>query len=194
MAYASLSLGDVHTNAKGAKMAQLTDAGEKCFYTFPEATKAPFGPNNFDKDASAPRQNLEIRVTGEAASYFRGLDAWAEDYICAHSERLFKKRLSLQQVRDIYHPCLREAANYDPLLRCKINMPGSRAACRYWTAHGEEREAPTDWRDAEVKPHVQISHMWLMGGSCGLVVNVTDLLVSEASRAFPFARNDTMEE
>ena len=91
--YASMYLGDVHTNAKGAKMAPLSDAGEKCFYTFAEATKAPFGPSNFDKDASAPRQNLEVRVTGEAASYFRGLDEWALDYIAAHSERLFKKRL-----------------------------------------------------------------------------------------------------
>jgi hypothetical protein len=68
MAYASLHLGDVHVNAKGARMAPLTDAGEN-----------PSGPNHFDKDASAPRQNLEVRVTGEAASYFRGLDAWAED-------------------------------------------------------------------------------------------------------------------
>jgi hypothetical protein len=66
--YASLHLGDVHTNAKGAKMAPLSDASEKLFYTFPQPTKAPFGPSNFDKDASAARQNLEIRVTGEAAS------------------------------------------------------------------------------------------------------------------------------
>ena len=194
MAYASLSLGDVHVNAKGAKMAPLTEGGEKCFYTFSEPTKAPFGPSNFDKDASAPRQTLEVRVTGEAASYFRGLDAWAADYLCAHSERLFKKRLSLQQVKDMYHPCLREAPGYEPLLRCKINMPGSRAACRFWNAQGEEREAPANWRDAEVKPHVQLSHLWLMGGCCGFVCNVTDLLVSEASRAFPVGRNDSMEE
>ena len=129
--YSSLHLGDVHTNAKGAKMAPLSDAGEKCFYTFAEATKAPFGPSNFDKDASAPRQNLEVRVTGDAASYFRGLDEWAVEYICAHSERLFKKRLSLQQVRDSYTPCLRQAPGYEPLLRTKINMPGSRGAVSY---------------------------------------------------------------
>jgi hypothetical protein len=37
--YASLQLGDLHVNAKGAKMAPLIDAGERCFYTFAEATK-----------------------------------------------------------------------------------------------------------------------------------------------------------
>jgi hypothetical protein len=161
---------------------------------FAEPTKAPVGPSNFDKDASAARQNLESRVTGEAASYFRGLDDWAVDYIAAHSERLFKKHLSLQQVKDAYHPCLRRALGYEPLLRCKINMPNSRGACRYWTAGGEEREAPLDWRDAEVKPRVHVSHLWLMGGSCGIVVNITDLLVAEASRAFPFASGEPMCE
>jgi hypothetical protein len=29
-----------------------------------------------------------------------------------------------------------------------------------------------------------------MGASCGIVVNVTDLLVAEASRAFPFALSE----
>ena len=192
--YASMYLGDVHTNAKGAKMAPLSAMGDKVFYTFPESTKAPFGPSNFDKDAAAPRQNLEVRVTGEAASYFRGLDEWAVDYICAHSERLFKKKLSLQQVRDSYTPCLRHAPGYEPLLRTKINMPGSRGACRFWTASGEAREPPMDWRDAEVKPHVHVSHLWLMGGSCGIVVNYCDLLVAEASRAFPFAQGEPMCE
>jgi hypothetical protein len=95
-------------------------------------------------------------VSGEAASYFCGLDDWAVDYICAHSERLFKKRMPLQQVKDAYHPCLRQDPGYEPLLRCKINMPISRGACRYWTAGGEECEAPVDWHDADVKPHVHV--------------------------------------
>jgi hypothetical protein len=73
-------------------------------------------------------------------------------------------------------------------------MPSSRGACRYWTAGGEEREAPVDWRDADVKPHVHVSHLWVMGGSCGLVGNVTDLLVQDASRAFPFAQREPMCE
>jgi hypothetical protein len=175
-------------------MAPLTDAGERCFFTFAAATKAPLGPSNFDKDASAARQNLEVRVAGVAASYFRGLHDWAVDYICAHSERLFKNKLSLQQVRDAYHPCLRQAPGYEPLLRCKINMPNTRGGCRYCTAHGDEREAPVDRRDADVTPHVHVSHLWLMDGSCGIVVNVFDLLVAEASRSFPFASGESMCE
>jgi hypothetical protein len=30
--------------------------------------------------------------------------------------------------------------------------------------------------------------MWIMGASCGLVVQACDMLVTESSRAFPFAQ------
>jgi hypothetical protein len=33
----------------------------------------------------------------------------------------------------------------------------------------------------------------MMGGSCGLVINVCDLLVTEASRSFPFTRMECDE-
>jgi hypothetical protein len=193
MAYSQLALANVSVTAKGAKMSVLTDGADRCHYTFLGPSSCPFGPSNFDKDPNATRQNLDIRVSWETAAYFDGLDGWAVDYLCAHSERLFKKSLSLAQVRDMYHPCLRKAPGYDPLLRCKYNTPGTRGACRFWTAGGGEREPPTDWRDAELTPHVHVSHLWLMGGSCGLVVNVCDLLVAEASRSFPFARRECDE-
>jgi hypothetical protein len=196
MAYSSLALANVSITAKGAKMAVLSngaDSHDRCNYIFSEPTRCPFGPSNFDKDPKATRQNLDIRVTGDAAVFFEGLDAWAIDYICAHSERLFKKTLSLAQVKDMYHPCIRKAPGYEPLLRTKFNAAGTRGACRFWTAGGEEREAPVDWREAEVTPHVHVSHLWMMGGSCGLVVNVCDLMVTEASRSFPFARMECDE-
>ena len=193
MAYSSLALANVTVSAKGAKMAVLSNGADRCNYTFAEPTRCPFGPSNFDKDPNATRQNLDIRVSGDDAAFFDGLDAWAIDYICAHSERLFKKSLSLAQVKDMYHPCVRKAPGYEPLLRTKFNAAGTRGACRFWTAGGEEREAPVDWRDAEVTPHVHVSHLWMMGGSCGLVVNVCDLLVTEASRSFPFARMECDE-
>ena len=188
MAFHTLALADVSVTAKGAKMALLTDGGERLYYTFPQATRAPFGPSNFDKDPHATRLNLEIRVTEDAADWFQQLDEWAIEYICAHSERLFKKILSLQQVRDMYHPCLRHAAGYDPLLRTKYNKTGTRGACRFWNANGEECDPPSDWREAEVRPHVHVSHMWIMGASCGIVVQACDMLVTESSRAFPFAQ------
>jgi hypothetical protein len=176
-----------------AVLSNGADSHDRCTYIFSEPTRCPFGPSNFDKDPKATRQNLDIRVSGDAAEFFDGLDAWAIDYICAHSERLFKKNLSLAQVKDSYHPCIRKAPGYEPLLRTKFNAAGTRGACRFWTRDGEQREAPEDWREAEVTPHVHVSHLWMMGGSCGLVVNCCDLMVTEAPRSFPFARMECDE-
>ena len=110
MAYQALQLGEVTVNAKGAKLALLTNGGERFHYTTPSPLRAPLGgPSNFDKDKEAPRQNLELRCTKEVAAFFKGLDEWAVEHICAHSERLFKKSLTLAQVKDMYHLCLRQA-------------------------------------------------------------------------------------
>jgi len=185
MDFSGLALADVHINPKGAKTCLLTDNGARFYYTT-ESTRAPFGPSNFDKDPAAPRQNLELRCTTTMANFFRALDEWVIEYISAHSERIWKKPLTLQQVRDMYHPTMRTTEGYEPLLRAKLNMPGSRGAVRFWTPDGQMRDPPSDWRDADVKAHVHISHLWLMGGACGLVINCIDLLVQEGSCAFPF--------
>ena len=84
MAYQALQLGDVVANQKGAKLALLTNGGERFHYTTPSGLRAPFGgPSNFDKDREAPRMNLELRCTEEVAAFFKGLDEWAVEYICA---------------------------------------------------------------------------------------------------------------
>ena len=80
--------------AKGAKMAMLSDGAGRCHFTFPGPSSAPFGPSNFDKDPNAARQNLDIRVSGETAAYFDGLDAWAVEYLCAHTRSGCSKRTS----------------------------------------------------------------------------------------------------
>jgi len=183
--FSRFSLADVNISAKGAKTAALTCGGERFHYTT-DLTRAPFGPGSFERDPAATRQNLELRATSNMEEFFSSLDAWAIEYLTAHSQRLFKKPLTLAQVREMYHPTLRRAEGYTPLLRTKISMPPSRGAIKCWTAEGQPREAPKDWREAEVKARVHVSHVWFMGAACGIVCNCTDLLVIESTGAFPF--------
>ena len=183
--FSRFALADVSVNAKGAKSAALTCGGERFHYTT-DLTRSPFGPGNFEKDPLATRQNLELRATNSMDAFFSALDAWAVEYLTAHSERLFKKRLTLAQVREMYHPTLRRAEGYQPLLRTKLNMPMSRGAAKFWTAEGQPRDPPKDWRECELKVRVQVSHLWIMGQQAGLVLNSTDLLVIESSGSFPF--------
>jgi hypothetical protein len=184
------SLADVHVNAKGAKTCQLTSEGQAVNHAAAAFCSTPFGPSNFDKDPLATRLNLELRVAPTLEAWFTQVDEFMIGYLLAHSERIFKKQLTIEQVRESYHPALKRQGDYPPLLRTKLNTTG-RGACRFWTADQQKREAPEDWRSAEMRPVLHLSHLWIMGRECGLVINATDILVREGSCAFPFPLEET---
>jgi hypothetical protein len=188
--FSNWSLADVHLNAKGAKTCQLTAGGRPMHRSSGGFCSAPFGPSNFDKDPLATRQNLELRIPADLETYFDEVDSWMLSYLETNSMRIFKKELSKEQVRDAYHPTVKRQGDYPPLLRLKIDSAGRRA-CRYWTVDQKTRDAPEDWRGAELKVMFHLSHLWIMGTSCGLVLNATDLLVQESSSAFPFAEDQS---
>ncbi len=178
------SLADVHVNAKGAKTCQLQEGAQRVLYTADVYCTVPFAPSNFDKDPAATRLNLELRVPPSIEAYFDEVDAWAVEYLTAHSERLFKKTLTLEQTKEAFHPTLKRHAEYPALLRTKLDTTGRRA-CKFWTPDQQKRDAPEDWRSSEVRPHLHISHLWIMGRECGIVCNVEALLVQEASTVCP---------
>ncbi len=185
--FTSLSLADVHVNAKGAKTCQLLDGTQRLLYTADAYCAVPFPPSNFDKDPAATRLNLELRAPPTLEAYFDGLDAWVVDYLTTHSERLLKRGgpLTREQVKESYHPTLRRKEDYPVLLRTKLDTTGRRA-CKYWMEEQEKRDAPEEWRTTEVRPQLHISHLWIMGREYGIVVNVEALLVREESTVCPF--------
>ena len=127
-----------------------------------------------------------VRVPPQFEAWFTQVDEWMVSYLVEHSERIFKKQLTLEQVRESYSPCLKRQGDYPALLRTKINSTG-RGACRFWGTEQRVRDAPDEWRGCEFKAMFHLSHPWIMGTSCGLVINTTDLLVQEISTAFPWA-------
>ena len=182
----SLFINDVHVNAKGIKSAQLLDENRKPLFYHGDLARSPFGPSNFDKDESAPRMNIELRMSPEHMQFFEQLDEFIVQYLSVHSERLFKKQLSPEAIRDRYSSSMKQSDKHDPLLTCKINIPKSMTPCRFWTEAGERTQMPADWRRTDLKPKLHLSHLWIMGNSCGLVINLTDALVTEESAAFPW--------
>ena len=56
-------------------------------------------------------------------------------------------------------------------------------AARFWDENGVERRPPEDWRNTRMHFRLHLSHVWIMNGTFGLVVNVTDAkVVSEGGR------------
>ena len=119
--FTNWSLADVHVNAKGAKTCQLTNGGSKVQQSAEDFCTIPFGPSNFDKDPLATRQNLELRIPPQLEAWFTEVDKFMLRYLFAHSERIFKKPLTEEQVLQSYHPTLKSSGDYPVLLRLTIN-------------------------------------------------------------------------
>lgn len=185
--FSSLVINDVVISPKGAKYAAITTNGTRPSYAHGEFVRAPFGPSNFDKDESAPRQTLEFRTDATMRQFFESLDAWAKSYILQHSESLFKKKLTAEQIEERYVSVLKQHPAHDALLKTKINMANSATPCRIWNEAGERVQLPTYWRHVECKPRIQISNLWIMSAQFGLVLQITDLLVREERHEFPWA-------
>ena len=163
MSTQSYTLNDVTISAsKGAKTAVLVCQAGKVDFLASEACEAPFGANNFDRDASAVRQNLELQMTKELEAYFTKFDAWAVQYLSANSERLFKKQMTEAQIKEQYHSPVKPSEKYDPLLRTKINLSGDRAA-RFWDPCGHVVPCPESLKGAKLVPSCTclISGSWV---------------------------------
>jgi hypothetical protein len=185
----SYQLADVHISAaRGAKSAMLTCKTGQVVWLASQACEAPFGATNFDRDVTAVRQNLELRLSKEQDDFFSQVDAWAVEYLSANSERLFKKQLTVAQVKEIYHSPVKSSEKYDPLLRTKITSSGNWAT-RYWDHEGKPAAAPASLKGVRLIPRLHLSHLWIMGSSCGFAVNVTDIQVEDVPLVeCPFAQ------
>ena len=184
-------LQDIQTSSRGAKSAALVSAdSSKITNTLGShsegGTSTPFGTSCFNKEEETARKTLDLRVDEREAEFFRQLDAWALEYITKHSERLFKKALTKDQVAEHYRSPLTQKEGYQPLVRCKITTAGLSAA-RVWNSEKQRIELPEDLRGCRLIAAVQLSHLWVMGRDFGWVLNVTDLkILSEDAQECPF--------
>ena len=114
--------------------------------------------------------------------YFDALDAWAIEYVTAHSERLPKRPMTKEQIQGGYKSAVLRKGGYPTQIRAKIKTEGKNA-CEYWTSDGSSRKPPSDWRGVQYIPSLTIRQLWQMGADFGWVIEVTDLLVIEPGRA-----------
>ena len=187
MAFSTWSIADQQVSARGAKLATITANGERIFITPTNVPlRMPFGPGNFDK-TPAVRQNLDFRATPELWEYFTALDSWARDYLMCHSERIFKKQLTMKEINSGYHPTITQRGSYDPTFRTKINM--HEKGVTFWDSNGQVRAPPDSWVGLTAIPRLHASHVWIMSREFGIVLTCTDLQIFESEpRECPFAR------
>ena len=168
-----LNISSVIVNGRGNKTAAILNGKERYYVQFDTPAQCLWPPSNFDKNEEATRMGINFEPTDEIVGFFTEFDAWAKSYIHQHSERLFGKAMSPEQVELGYNSCLN-----DKSAKFKINMPNAAAPSRFWDDDGEPLPFPASWTQC-FKLRVKVSHLWMMGGakdkSFGFVMICEDL-------------------
>ena len=189
MDFSTLQLRDATISARGAKSCQLVDSkNEKVHMNLgskAEPLTTPFGATNFGGEETA-RRTLEFSLSQEQYEFRKSFDEWAVKYLFDNCTRFFKKKQTMDQIREQYKSPVSQKGDYRPMLRTKINVSGS-GLCRCWDENDQRMDMPEDLRNYALVPKVQISHLWQMNKEFGWVINVQDLLCRGQPQISPFA-------
>ena len=104
-----------------------------------------------------------------------------------HSERIFKRQLTMDDIESGYHSVVSQRGTYDPTFRTKINL--HEKGVTFWDPDGNIRGPPDNWIGISAIPRIHVSHLYLMGRDFGVIFNCTDLQIFDAQpRECPIAR------
>ncbi len=177
---------DPQINARGAKSCPIeksappvgSDAKIRFFLGGrDEPSSTPFGATSWGDEVTT-RKTIEFNISPEQEAKFAEITAWAHEYLAQHSERIFRKTMTVEQVTDSFRPPVSKKGEFRPHLRCKINTSGT-GAVRCWDAGGVSVPLPPDLKNYKLVPRIMLSHLWCMARECGFVMVVTDLQLVE---------------
>ena len=136
---------------------------------------SPFGATSFGDEVNT-RLTIEFKLDEKQVEHWDAFDTWAIAYLVEHSDRLFKKVLTIEQVKEAYKSPVTRKEGYQPHLRCKINTSSDKA-CRTWNTNSDGIELPP-LRNVLCVPRITLSHLWIMSRDCGFVLSVNDIMAS----------------
>ena len=185
----NFELKDPQISTRGAKSATLIKGkdNEGVFLSLGSKlnpVKTPFGATSFN-DEAATRKTIEFTLSPDQETKFQDFDKWAIAYLSKNSDRIFKKSLTQEQIKDLYKSPVTKRGDFPPHLRCKINVSGS-AICRCWDVENNRTQLPDDLKNCDLVPRIHISHMWMMQKEVGFVLNVIDLMCIPKEELCPF--------
>jgi hypothetical protein len=180
----SLSLGDLTTTGKGTKQIPLR-CKDGLLKFQPGPLRVLWQPQAYN-DPTATRVPICFEATPEVEDYFNTLDEWMIKALAAGSQSYFGNTLTADQVRDKYTSSLKTSQKGYKHLKAKMNIAG-RASARFWSLGANKPgPPPEDWTNCTVEPILEIRGLWFLGKEMGLLVELTDALVTENSVTCPF--------
>ena len=103
----TFAIGDVQTSVRGARHAALlAKGGSSPWIRLPPGLRAPFGATSW-QDEATDRKNLDLTdMPQELVDWLQALDRWAVEAAARDSEKLFRKKLSQDEIAGMYTPIL----------------------------------------------------------------------------------------
>ena len=160
--------------------------------------RAPFGIRD-PLESAGPRKNMELSLDDtDLCGFLDVLDARSIKEAAKHSAALFKKELNADQIATMFRSTAKPGGDYAPLLRVKVNGPGSRSPTRIFVADTVAPGKPQTYSpgtiddcppNSYVTPVVEVGGVYVINRACGTSLTCTELLVyppPSGSEAFPF--------
>ena len=180
----TLSLGELQVSSKGAKQIQLFSRDAPLVWR-PGPLRVQWQPKAFN-DPEASRVAICFQSNEEVEAYLQALDTWVIKTLALASKKYFGQELSESQLKERYTPAIKVSSKGYAHLRAKMNLVG-RSSVRCWDTETRlQRKSPEDWTTCEVQPSLEIKGVWLMNKDFGLLLEMTDALISETSNLCPF--------
>ena len=179
---------DPVASAKGGqKNSVIVRDGQYAYWSIPSPVNPLWQPSAFKSVSGDSTGRLSLCLSGNDAvmNEAQELDTWAVDYATQHSERLFGKTLTKDQVTDRYNGVFKKADKYQPFIKIKIGS--DRNAPSYWDVEKQKREAPEDFTTCSLNCRIRLVGFWYMNTSFGLTCQLMDAMVTaESSVSCPF--------
>ena len=141
-------------------------------------TTTPFGATTFNGEEAAQR-TIEFNLTDEEVDQFDGVIEWLKSYLADHSLRIFKREMTRDQVSESLRSPVTQKGSFRPHLRCKIRP----SSLRVWDGERRARALPNDLRGYKLVPRLTLERLWIMSRECGLVFQVSDLMILDSEVA-----------
>ncbi|CAE7731333.1 unnamed protein product [Symbiodinium microadriaticum] len=160
-----LRLGDALTNQRGGK---FLPAELLCWNTTQWAEilyePSPFGKG--EQNSASERVSLVLELTSEMQQVVSRLEKQAETHVAA-------KNLDSK-----LQTCMKQTRNKRECLKPKANL----VKVRFWDADGNRlMNPPAELKGRKALVAVEVRQLWIMGQQCGLLMEVRDIKLQDAS-------------
>ena len=173
----AIKLGDLLANPKGGKFFPVCaeDGGPAVWQC--DWIRILWHPTAYNGE-DARRLPLCLEPNQAAATELAGFEKALVAQLAARSQtdpKLFGRMLTTQDTESRFVSCLKTSTRGNSFIKLKVCLD----QVRLWDAQGQSLPEMGDLSNRECKVRAELKQVWMMSGQCGLLVEVTDLMLKE---------------